>query len=100
MTKARQPEGLSLCSAPTTCHPERSLAKRKAIRQTEPDPYHLDTTAGDAGNFRILIRFFDDHDTEVVHEPGREAAPQEGPARQCRVITMYTTESRTDAIPA
>ncbi|HKF05717.1 MAG TPA: hypothetical protein VKB49_25580 [Candidatus Sulfotelmatobacter sp.] len=53
--------------APIACRPERSLAKSEAIRQTESkDPYNLNTGSGDPGNFRIAIRFFDDHDTELI----------------------------------
>jgi len=45
------------------CHPERSLAKSEAIRQTKSkDPYQVGTTLGDATNFRVAIGFFDNHE--------------------------------------
>ncbi len=68
------------------CHPERSLAMSEANRQAESkDPYRGDTTRGDEGNFRIVIHFFDEHETEQLHVSSREAAPGENPAPQCRM---------------
>jgi hypothetical protein len=46
----------SLCA----CHPERSLAESEANCQTQSkDPVPAATSTGAAGNFRIVIRFFD-----------------------------------------
>jgi len=43
------------------------VAKSEAIRQTESkDPYNLNGTSGEARNFRIAVRFFDDHDAELT----------------------------------
>ena len=56
------------------CHPERSLAKSEAIRQTESkDPMTEEGTTGDARNFRTVVRFFDDHDTELTPTFNRAA---------------------------
>ena len=47
------------------CHPERSLARSDANRQTQPkDPY---SSADSVGNFRITVRFF----AEVVESQER-----------------------------
>jgi len=83
------------------CHPERRLTKSEAIRQAESkDPCHSDITAGDAGNFAIVVRFFDDDDCEILYDPSREAAAQESPARKCRATAMRPTDSRREATPA
>jgi hypothetical protein len=68
------------------CHPERSLAESKANRQTESkDPYYPDTSRSTDANFRIVVRFFDEHEPEHHPAVSREAAAWESPARQCRV---------------
>jgi hypothetical protein len=55
-------------------HPERSLAKSAAILQTESkDLMSVGGATGDARNFRIVIRFYDEHDTEHIPGPTREA---------------------------
>jgi len=55
----------SLCA----CHPERSLAESEANCQTQSkDPVPAATSTGAAGNFRIVIRFFDEHEAECHHE--------------------------------
>ena|SRR5215469_10318593 len=88
-------------AAPTVCHPEAILAKSKAICQTAPkDPYSLHGDRGDARNFRIVVRFFDDHDTEFLHDSSREPAEWENPAGKCRISAMQATESYRDATPA
>ncbi len=85
------------------CHPERSLAVSKANCWTESkDPYHSDIAGASARNFRIAIRFFDDHDTEVLHEPSRKAEACEGSAPfgfaqgrlPCRITRESVNESR------
>ena len=83
-----------------TCHPERSLAESEANRQTESkDPYQCDTadaacleirgvcaeSRSSASNFRIVVRFFDEHESELRSVSSCEAAAWESPARQCRV---------------
>ena len=83
MTHIRRIGAVLTCAALNPCHPERSLAKSEATRQTESkDPYNLPATRGDARSFRIAIRFFDDHDTEVLHDPSREAAIECSPRRK------------------
>ena len=48
-------------------HPERGLAKSEATCQSQSkDPLLADSTTGNARNFRIEVRFFDDHDTELT----------------------------------
>ena len=60
------------------CHPERSLATSEAIHQTKSkDPYQLGTTLGDATNFRVVIGFFDNHETRYLPISSREAAASE-----------------------
>jgi hypothetical protein len=58
------------------CHPERNQAKSEAIRLTESkDPYNLNGTTSLAGNFRIAVRFFDDHDAELTPTFNRAEEP-------------------------
>jgi hypothetical protein len=79
------------------CHPERTLAKSEAIRQTKSkDPYQLGTTLGDARNFRVVIGSFDKHETRYLPISSREAAPSESPVRKCRVRSTRRDESRRD----
>ena len=60
------------------CHSERSLATSEAIRQTKSkDPYQLGTTLGDATNFRVVIGFFDNHETRYLPISSCEAAASE-----------------------
>jgi len=62
--------------APTICHPERSLADSEATRRTaSKDPYNLHAVRGDARNFRTVVRFFDDHDTELIPTFSQADAP-------------------------
>jgi hypothetical protein len=63
-----------------------------ANRQTQSkDPYYLSPTGGDAGNFRIIVRFFDDHETECEPSPSRDAATERSPWR--KPWDDYTAES-------
>ena len=65
------------------CHPERSLAASKASGQTQSkDPYLHDAVGMNPAGFRIAVRFFDDHDTEFLHDPSREAAIECSPRRK------------------
>jgi hypothetical protein len=67
----------------TSCHPERSLAKSEANRQTQSkDPVPLAANTGLEGIFRVVIRFFDEKDAE---QRPLDAAQCESPARQCRL---------------
>ena len=67
----------------TLCHPERSLVKSEANRQTESkDPYDLGAAWGQAGSFRIAVRFFNEQGAEVLYEPSREAAKECSPRRK------------------
>jgi hypothetical protein len=64
-------------------HPERSLARSAAICQTQSkDPYGLDAPGGDAGNFRVVIRFFDEHACEQLRKSSREGAAECSPRRK------------------
>ena len=75
MNSALFPLSTRTSTAPKPCHPERSLAMSEAIRQTESkDPYHPDATRCDERNFRIAVRFFDEHETEQCPVSSREAA--------------------------
>jgi hypothetical protein len=68
------------------CHPERSLARREANRPTQSkDPYHLDTSRSTEASFHIVVRFFDEEETEHRPVSSRDAAVWESPGRQCRV---------------
>ena len=65
------------------CHPERSPAASKANRQTQSkDPYHADSAAEPAGNFRIEIHFYDESGSEKRPVPSREAAKECSPRRK------------------
>jgi hypothetical protein len=56
---------------------------REAHRQTQSkDPVPAGATGADAGNFRIDIRFFGDHEVELPSS-SRAAAALESPARKC-----------------
>jgi hypothetical protein len=70
----------------TSCHPEQSLAKSEAIRQTQSkDPYST-VTANSAGCFRITVRFFEELGTEQSPIASHEAGPYEGQAHLCQGI--------------
>ena len=67
----------------TSRHRERSLAVSEADSQTQSkDRYGLETRGSDAGNFRVVVRFFDDHETECNPVSSREAATQCSPRRK------------------
>jgi uncharacterized DUF497 family protein len=69
-----------------SCRPERSLAESEANRQTQSkDPYHRNTARGNEKNFRVVVRFFNEHEAELRPVSSREAAAWEIPTRQCRV---------------
>ena len=68
------------------CHPERSLAESEANRQTQSkDPAPAEGATGNAGNFRIVIRFHDEQGVELFPGPSRDAAVWESPERKCEV---------------
>ena len=83
-----------ICYSSNNCHPETE----------SKDPYQLATACADARNFRIVIRFFDDHETERPATRGGVAAVWESPAPfdfaqgriQCRVALRTKNESRKD----
>ena len=65
---------LSSSTDPKLCHPERSLVESEANRQTQSkDLVHAGIATGTARDFRIVIRFFDEHGGELRHLPSREA---------------------------
>ena len=68
---------------PTLCHPERSLVESEASRQTKSkDPVLTCSGIGNAGSFRIAVRFFDEQGAEMLHEPSCEAAKACSPPRK------------------
>jgi len=76
----------AISPSPHPCHPERSLTMSEANRQTQSKaPCHRDTTRGNARNFRIVIRFSKENQTEQLPISSREAAAWGSPARQCGV---------------
>ena len=76
----------AISSFRSKCHPERSRAESEASRQTESkDPVLPDTSTDNEMIFRIVVRFFDEHEAELRPVSSREAAAWESPARQCRV---------------
>jgi hypothetical protein len=91
----------AISSPPKGCHPERGLAESEANRQTQSkDPYRAEADGFKAGNFRVVVRFFDNHETEQLPVSSREAAECESPARKCRVTIDSSIESRRDVILA
>lgn len=48
-------------------------------------PYQRDTARANETNFRIVIRFVDDHETELHPVSSREAAAWESPAGHERI---------------
>jgi len=82
---------------PNPCHPERSLAESEAIRQTQSkDPYQFGRTLGNARSLRVVIRFFDKHETQHLPISSREAAGGESPAQKCRMHSTRRDESCKD----
>jgi len=56
---------------------------RFAHRQTQSkDLVFADSAMGSARNFRVVIRFFDEHETECSSASGREAVKECGPLRE------------------
>ena len=91
-------DGVLTFAASKLCHPEWSLAASEASSRTQSkDPITTESITGNAKSFRIVVRFFDDQDAEILHDPSREVTAWESPARQCRVTTTHTIESRRDA---
>ena len=83
MNHIRRDKSVTLCMALNPCHPERSLAKSEANRQTQSkDPVFACSVIGEARSFRIAVRFFDEQGAEVPHEPSREAAKECSPRRK------------------
>ena len=79
------------------CHPERSLAKSEAIRQTESkDPYSTGATESSEKYFHTAVRFFAEHNPEQRPITSREAAECESPARKRRVEEQREYESRRE----
>jgi hypothetical protein len=56
----------------------------------------VESTTIAVGNFRIVVRFLDEQGIEFFHDPSREAAAYESPARKCRVKEDLQSESRRD----
>jgi hypothetical protein len=72
-----------------SCHPERSLPKSEAICRTKSKALYCSVTAGgDARNFHVLVRFFDDHESEQLPRSSREAAACNSAVRKGRVSTV------------
>jgi hypothetical protein len=68
------------------CHPERSLAESEANRQMQSkDPALAVIAAGQARNFRVVVRFYDEQGIELFLDDSRDAAAWGSPARKCRV---------------
>ncbi|GEM_PF-4261484 len=75
MTRACDLRTLDPRTTLSRCHPERSLARSEANRQTNSkDPVRTGATEYGDGNFHIVIRFFDEHDTESDRISNCEAA--------------------------
>ena len=87
MICARNQQSSHLSTTLNPCHPERSLAVSEANRQTQSkDPVFADSDTDFEGNFRIVIRFFDEHGGEKGHLPTREAAIECSPRRKPWVV--------------
>jgi len=92
--------GPAILSPPNGCHPERSLAESEGNRQTESkDPYRAEAAGFKAGNFRVIVRFFDEQETEHLPLPSCEATAWESPSRKCRVTTRNTNQSCREVTP-
>ncbi len=83
-----------------SCHPERSLVASEANRQAQSkDPVRTDSGTGTARNFRIVVRFFDERESELRPVDSREAAAWESRTRQCRGYAIEGT-SPAEAAPS
>ena len=74
--------GLAPVIPASLCHPERSLARSEASRQTESKDLVCSADASAEASFRVVVRFFDDRETEFVPSPSREAAIDCSPRRK------------------
>jgi hypothetical protein len=81
---AARATNLNVChEASRVCHPERSLAKSEANRQTQSkDPAQAVAATGKARNFRIAIRFFNEQGAELFPGSSRETAKECSPRRK------------------
>jgi len=87
----------AISSSPRICHPERSLAESEATRQTQSrDPYRTDAADGSERNFRVVVRFFDEHEAEFSYDSSRGAAAWECSARKRRVSVENAEGSRRE----
>lgn len=69
--------------ASNACHPERSLAESEANRQTQSkDPVPAVAVTGNARNFRIMVRCYDERGAELFPDPSRQAAKECSPGRK------------------
>jgi len=86
------------CTIPNICHPEQSRAVSEANRPPQSkDLYNADASSGPAGNFRVEVRFFDQHHADVTNDQSREAAEHESPAQLCRLTINAEAKPREDA---
>ncbi len=87
--------GATSCTFLNSCHAEGNLAKSEANRQTQSkDPYSASTALGNARDFRVIIRFYDESDGEYLEGSSREAAILDSRARKCLLSEEHTSESR------
>ena len=71
------------------CHPERSRERSGASCPTQSkDPCCPTALSDDEGSFSIVVRFFDDNESEQFPMASREAAACNSPASKCRVGTV------------
>jgi hypothetical protein len=76
----------TISSSSLACHPERSLADGAANRHAQSkDPHHPETTRDRGGKFRVVVRFFDENEGELLSASGRETEKCAGAARKCRI---------------
>jgi hypothetical protein len=99
MNSVSYPPSAHLSTARKRCHPERSLGMSEANCQTESkDLYHPNPARGTEANFRVVVRFFDEHEGEHHPAVSREAAAWESPARQCRGCVVDGTSPEGTAL--
>jgi hypothetical protein len=73
----------TISSSSLVCHPERSLADSAANRHAQSkDPHHPETTREHGGKFRVVVRFFDENEGELLSAAGRETKKCAGAARK------------------
>ena len=73
------------------------LERRATVPTQSKHSVPAEAVRDNARNFRIIIRFFDHHETERMPDPRRAAAAWECPRRKFRVSTENVNESRRDA---